>query len=162
MRIGELAERIGVNTKTIRYYESIGLVPAPPRTCNGYRIYDRTDEVRIAFIKSAQHLGLSLEEIREVMALRQAGRAPCERVRTMLRDHIRSTTERIAELHRLREELHALDAVIDEIPDDHAAVCRIIELGAAHDEVEVDSETKIDAGSRARTERARPAQCVEE
>jgi DNA-binding transcriptional MerR regulator len=133
VRIGELAERLGVNTKTIRYYESIGLVPSPPRTSSGYRIYRREDEVRVAFIKAAQHLGLSLEEIREVLALREAGRAPCEHVRDMLRDHIRLITRRIAELRQLRQELRALDAVIDEIPGDDAVVCRIIEHTAGRD-----------------------------
>jgi DNA-binding transcriptional MerR regulator len=135
MRIGELAERIGVNTKTIRYYESIGLVPPPPRTSSGYRIYGPADEARVGFIKAAQHLGLSLEEIREVLALREAGGAPCEHVRRMLRDHVRVITRRIAELRRLRQELRELDAVIDEIPDDNAAVCRIIEHTAGPDEI---------------------------
>ncbi|WP_219416385.1 heavy metal-responsive transcriptional regulator [Pseudonocardia nigra] len=138
MRIGELAERIGVNTKTIRYYEAIGLVPAPPRTSSGYRIYSPEDEARVAFIKAAQHLGLSLQEIREVLALRQAGRAPCEHVREVLRDHIRDITRRIAELRRLRGELRALEAVVDEIPGDHALVCRIIEHTTEQDEILAD------------------------
>jgi DNA-binding transcriptional MerR regulator len=148
MRIGELAARIGVNTKTIRYYESIGLVPAPPRTSSGYRIYRREDEGRVAFIKAAQHLGLSLEEIREVLALREAGRAPCEHVRTLVREHDRAITRRIADLRRLREDLRALDAVIDDIPGDHAVVCRIIEHTGGQDEPAADGEAQVEAGSR--------------
>ncbi len=69
MQIGELADRVGVNTKTIRYYESIKLLPEPARTPAGYRIYGPDDETRLTFIKTAQHLGLSLDEIREVLAL---------------------------------------------------------------------------------------------
>lgn len=127
MRIGELAERVGVNTKTIRYYESIALLPQPPRTDAGYRIYGPDTEARLVFIKTAQHLGLSLDEIREVLALREAGTAPCQHVRGVLREQVRTISQRIAELRRLREELRALDAVIDEIPEGEAVVCRIIE-----------------------------------
>jgi DNA-binding transcriptional MerR regulator len=131
MRIGELADRVGVNTKTIRYYESIGLLPQPPRTDAGYRVYGAADEARLVFIKNAQHLGLSLEEIREVLALRDAGTAPCEHVRGMLREQIRTISRRMVELRRLREELRALEAAIDEIPESEAAICRIIEHSRA-------------------------------
>jgi DNA-binding transcriptional MerR regulator len=143
MRIGELADRVGVNTKTIRYYESIGLVPQPPRTDAGYRIYGAEDEARLVFIKTAQHLGLSLEEIREVLALRDAGTPPCEHVRGMLREQIRTISRRMAELRRLREELRALDAVIDDIPDSEAAICRIIEHSRA-----TGAESLTSGGSR--------------
>jgi DNA-binding transcriptional MerR regulator len=127
MRIGELAEQVGVNPKTIRYYESIGLLPPPPRTDAGYRVYGPDAEGRLVFIKTAQHLGLSLDEIREVLALREAGSAPCEHVRGMLREQVRTIGQRITELRRLRDELRALDAVIDEIPEGEGVVCRIIE-----------------------------------
>jgi DNA-binding transcriptional MerR regulator len=127
MRIGELGDRTGVSAKAIRYYESIGLVPAPPRTASGYRDYGEGDEARLVFIKTAQHLGLSLDEIREVLALREAGSTPCDHVRQMLRNQVRTISQRIKELRRLQEELRALDAVIDEIPEGEAAVCRIIE-----------------------------------
>ncbi len=127
MRIGELAEQVGVNPKTIRYYESIGLLPQPPRTEAGYRIYSSDAEARLVFIKTAQHLGLSLDEIREVLALREAGSAPCQHVRGMLRQQVRTISQRITELRRLRDELRALDAVIDEIPDGEGVFCRIIE-----------------------------------
>jgi DNA-binding transcriptional MerR regulator len=131
MRIGELADRVGVNTKAIRYYESIGLLPQPPRTDAGYRIYGAGDEARLVFIKTAQHLGLSLDEVRDVLALRDAGTAPCEHVRGMLREQIRTISRRMGELRRLRQELRALEAVIDDIPDSEAAICRIIEHSRA-------------------------------
>jgi DNA-binding transcriptional MerR regulator len=131
MLIGELADRVGVNTKTIRYYESIGLVPQPPRTGAGYRIYGAEDEARLVFIKTAQHLGLSLEEIREVLRLRDAGSTPCEHVRGMLREQIRTISRRMAELRQLREELRKLESVIDQIPEGEAAICRIIEHARA-------------------------------
>lgn len=127
MLIGELADRVGVNAKTIRYYESIGLLPQPARAGNGYRVYGDGDESRLVFIKTAQQLGLSLEAIREVLALRDVGTAPCEHVRGMLREQVRFIGRRIEELRRLRKELRSLEATIDEIPDGDAAVCRIIE-----------------------------------
>ena len=67
MRIGELADRLGVTTKSIRFYESIGLLPDPARTASGYRDYAEADAERLTFIKTAQRLGLSLDEIREIM-----------------------------------------------------------------------------------------------
>jgi len=127
MQIGELADRVGVNTKTIRYYESIELLPPPDRTPAGYRIYGPDDQTRLTFIKTAQHLGLSLDEIREVLALREAGTPPCEHVRGVLRQQVRDISRRIADLRRLRQDLQTLDAAIDNIPQDAAAVCRIVE-----------------------------------
>ena len=131
-QIGELADRVGVNTKTIRYYESIKLLPEPARTPAGYRIYGPDDETRLTFIKTAQHLGLSLDEIREILALREAGTAPCEHVRGVLRQQVRDISRRIADLRRLRQELQTLDAAIEDIPQDAAAVCPIIEHSPFH------------------------------
>ncbi len=132
MQIGELADRVGVNTKTIRYYESVKLLPPPDRTPAGYRLYGPHDETRLTFIKTAQHLGLSLDEIREILALREAGTAPCEHVRGVLRQQVRDISRRIADLRRLRQELQTLDAAIEDIPQDAAAVCRIIEHSPFH------------------------------
>ena len=132
MQIGELADRVGVNTKTIRYYESIKLLPPPERTPAGYRLYGPRDETRLTFIKTAQQLGLSLDEIREILALREAGTAPCEHVRGVLRQQVRDISRRISDLRRLRQELQSLDAAIEDIPRDAAAVCRIIEHVRVH------------------------------
>ncbi len=80
MRIGELADRVGVNTKTIRYYESIGLMPEADRSPGGYRIYDETDRKRLLFIRTARRFGLSLDEIAEILAFRERGKPPCRYV----------------------------------------------------------------------------------
>ncbi|MHB1064860.1 MAG: MerR family transcriptional regulator [Georgenia sp.] len=77
MRIGELAREGGVNPKTIRYYESIGLLPEPDRTASGYRDYEPSDLARLTFIRSAKRLGISLDEIREILAFQQRGEARC-------------------------------------------------------------------------------------
>jgi MerR family transcriptional regulator, copper efflux regulator len=80
MRIGELAERSGVSAKTIRYYEDIGLLPAPARLASGYRDYEPSTLDRLAFIRAAQAVGLSLGEIRGIVALRDEGQTPCGHV----------------------------------------------------------------------------------
>src|SRR5882724_72163 len=69
LRISELAERAGVSTSTVRYYERIGLVPMPSRTPSGYRAYDPQAEARLLFITRAKRMGLSLEEIGELMTI---------------------------------------------------------------------------------------------
>lgn len=76
MQIGELAGELGLNTRTIRYYEGIGLLPEPERTGGNYRAYGREDLERLRFIRAAQRLGLTLDEIREVLV-----RIPSESVR---------------------------------------------------------------------------------
>lgn len=74
MRIGEVADRLAVNPKTIRYYESVGLIPEPRRTESGYRDYDEEDFDRIRFIKTARRLDLALNEIREILAFETGGK----------------------------------------------------------------------------------------
>jgi DNA-binding transcriptional MerR regulator len=127
MRIGELARQLGINTKTIRYYEEIGLIPAAPRTSAGYRDYDDSDAARLTFVKTAQRLGLSLEEIAEILRLRERGEAPCGYVRDVIGEQLRSIDKRIAELRALRTELRELRAAADSIPEVEGATCRIIE-----------------------------------
>lgn len=104
MRIGELAERSGVNATTIRYYEQIGLLPEPNRTPASYREYDEITVARLVFIRAAQQIGLSLAEIREVLALREQGQAPCPHVTTLLEQRAAEFAERIAALEQMRME----------------------------------------------------------
>ncbi len=158
MQIGELADRAGVNTKTIRYYESIKLLPPPDRTAAGYRTYGPDDETRLTFIKTAQHLGLSLDEIREVIALREAGTAPCEHVRGVLRQQVRDISRRIADLRRLRQELQTLEAAIDGIPQGGAAVCRIIEHVRSHEQEEAATSEGPSRGGPVRRPQTPPQQ----
>jgi DNA-binding transcriptional MerR regulator len=111
VRIGQLAGRAGVTTKTIRFYESIGLLPDPPRTPSGYRDYAEADSDRLTFIRTAQRLGLSLDEIREIIALRDRGQQPCGYVAQVLDRQVSDLDERIREMRRLRDELRAMQAV---------------------------------------------------
>jgi DNA-binding transcriptional MerR regulator len=80
LKIGELATVLGLNPKTIRYYEDIGLLPKPQRTVSGYRLYEAADVERLSFIGKAKAIGLTLEEIREISDARPDGQRPCEHV----------------------------------------------------------------------------------
>lgn len=127
MRIGELAAQLGINPRTIRYYEGIGLLPAADRTGANYRRYQAGDADRLTFIKTAQRLGLSLDEIREILALRDRGEAPCGYVRRVLARELDAIDDRIAELRTLRGELVKLEALADQLPPSPAGYCRLID-----------------------------------
>lgn len=132
MRIGALAEQLGLNPKTIRYYEGIGLLPEPRRTESGYRDYDESTVELVTFIKTAQRLGISLDAIREIVALRDRGEQPCTYVRDVLRREVAEIDERIAELGRLRDQLVALDEEAERLPEDGTVRCRLIEHVRRH------------------------------
>lgn len=103
--IGDLAKRVGINPKTIRYYEEIGLLPPAPRTDTNYRVYRPEDVTRLEFIKKAQVLGLSLAEIKEILQIRESGRLPCEHVRTLLQRKLRELEEHLVRMRAFRREL---------------------------------------------------------
>ncbi|CAM4090558.1 heavy metal-responsive transcriptional regulator [Nocardiopsis rhodophaea] len=121
VRIGELAAQLRVNPKTIRYYEGIGLLPPAERTAAGYRVYTEADAERVAFIKSAQRLGVRLDEIREILAFRDRGERPCGYVRATVLRQVADIDQRIADLQRLRDDLVALDALADQLPEQERA-----------------------------------------
>ncbi|MEU8834892.1 heavy metal-responsive transcriptional regulator [Streptomyces sp900116325] len=108
MRIGDLATASGLTTKTIRFYEQTGLLPAPPRTPGGYRDYPEQTEARLAFIRDAQGAGLTLAEIRSVLALRDGGQAPCEHVAVLIDQRLADIERRMAELAKTRDALRGL------------------------------------------------------
>ena len=105
MTIGQLAARLELNPRTIRYYEHIGLLPAPERTEAGYRVYGAADEERLRFIRSAQRLGLSLGEIKETIAFRERGERPCRYVAEVLERRVDEVSRRLSELREVKREL---------------------------------------------------------
>jgi DNA-binding transcriptional MerR regulator len=130
MRIGELAEEVGVDPPTIRYYESIGVLPEPERTSSGYRSYTPDDVERVRFVTLARSLGLHLEDIRQILGLRDRGEAPCRFVRDVLDRQVDAVEERIrqlqelsAELRRLRRKARSLGDMASEDP----CVCHILQ-----------------------------------
>src|SRR5690606_29626758 len=108
MRIGTLAAAAGLSAKTIRFYEQAGLLPPPPRTAAGYRDYPAEAADRLTFIRDAAAAGLSLAEIRGVLAIRDAGQPPCRHVTTLIETHLEQVEQRIAELLATRTALQGL------------------------------------------------------
>lgn len=105
MRIGELAERSGLTAKTLRFYEQAGVLPEPGRKKSGYRDYDEDAVARLTFVKAAQAAGLTLSEIRQVIAVREQEGAPCGHVVALLDAHAAELDRRIADLTALRDQV---------------------------------------------------------
>ena len=129
MRIGQLAERAGVSGKTLRYYEEIGVIGPPPRTPGGYRDYDEAALTRLQFVRAAQAVGLTLGEVREIVALRDRDETPCAHVAALIRQRADELDQRIDELTRMRSELRRLARRAQTLDPDACApdaVCHII------------------------------------
>jgi DNA-binding transcriptional MerR regulator len=129
MLIGDVARRSGVSAKALRYYEDIGLLAPPEREPSGYRHYDADVLDRLRFIQSAQALGLSLGEIRGIVALRDDGQAPCGHVLELLRVRSSEIGRTIRELRTLQTELKRLVARarhLDPEACDPQRVCHLI------------------------------------
>ena len=131
--IGAVARSAGVNPRTLRYDERIGLFVPSARTDAGYRLYTQRDAARLSFIRRAQTIGLSLMEIADVIALREAGTTPCRHVSVVARAKVVMIEERIAELAALRDELTRLADRVDAVEgrcDQGSSICLVVE-GAA-------------------------------
>src|SRR5438034_5502911 len=108
MRIGTAAEQAGVNVQTLRYYERRGLLPRPPRRLSGYREFP-DDAVRVVrFIKRAQELGFTLDEVEELLRLRRNSGRNRERIRSIAERRIRQIDKKLAELERMKRALKTL------------------------------------------------------
>lgn len=130
LTIGNVASQCGVKLETVRYYERQGLLPKPPRTPSGYRVFPNDSVLRIRFIKHAQSLGFTLKEIRELLALRIEPATSCSEVRQHAEAKIRDIEQRMASLARMRETLKRLAA---QCGHDHAATdCPILEALAGN------------------------------
>ncbi|HXG90485.1 MAG TPA: heavy metal-responsive transcriptional regulator [Vicinamibacterales bacterium] len=105
--IGDVAKRAGLTPATIRYYESIGLLSPPLRSSAGYRHYTDTALAELDFIKKAQGLGFSLDEIQEIVRLSRGGDTPCAHVLELSQRHLAAVDKRIEQLGEFREQLAA-------------------------------------------------------
>jgi DNA-binding transcriptional MerR regulator len=105
--IGAVAKLTGVSPPTIRYYEDIGLLAPPLRSPTGYRRYSDTTVEELRFVRKAQALGFSLDEIAEVLRLSRSGKTPCSHVLTVAHRHLTAIEERIRHLQTFRERLAA-------------------------------------------------------
>jgi DNA-binding transcriptional MerR regulator len=129
LAIGDLARRTGVKITTIRYYESIGLMTAPPRTAAGRRVYGEPHLRRLNFIRHGRDLGFEVEAIRELLTLSDKPDQPCARVDAIARQHLAEVEDKIARLVLLRSELGRM---VTACSHDRVADCRILDTLADH------------------------------
>ncbi len=103
--IGRLAKVVGVNPRTIRFYESVGLLPKPQRSESGYRLYEPPAAERIEFIQKAQSLGLTLRQTREILELGDRGNCPCGHVKKVLKSKIKELENKIHDFRYLKRRI---------------------------------------------------------
>ncbi len=108
MKIGDLATATATQVETIRFYEREGLIPAPARTAANYRSYDESHVERLAFIRKCRSLDMALDEVRDLLRLRDEPRSGCGDVNLLLDAHIEHVAQRVAELTALKQDLMAL------------------------------------------------------
>jgi DNA-binding transcriptional MerR regulator len=142
MQINQLADLTGVSPKTIRYYESIGVLPEPHRSPNRYRDYDEADLERLKLVTGARRLEFSLGDITEIIAMRDRREAPCRMVLDKLAQKAEEIAHRIAELQQLEQELRHLHDLGQTFPTDDvdgkACICHL---------VSEQSDLKVDRGN---------------
>lgn len=103
--IGELSQKTGVNIETIRYYERVGVLPKPPRSEGGHRVYDEVHQKRLNFVCRARELGFALKDVRALLTLVDGGDYTCDEVRDMTLGHLRAVKRRAADLRRMERVL---------------------------------------------------------
>jgi Cu(I)-responsive transcriptional regulator len=124
LAIGDLAKTTGTKVETIRYYERIGLLPAPARTSGNYRAYGGEHLARLSFIRRSRDLGFPLEQVRALLGLADDRKQDCAAVDVIARQHLAEVERKIADLSALRRELRDL---IGQCGHGTIADCRIIE-----------------------------------
>ena len=119
-----MAERSGVNSETIRYYEKISLLPEPDRSAGGHRVYYEDDLKRLSFVRRCREKGFSLEEIRGLLSLVDGNQVSCKRVKTIADEHLLDIRAKISDLKKIEKTLTKLssDCSGREVPE-----CPIIE-----------------------------------
>ncbi|MEO7555525.1 MAG: heavy metal-responsive transcriptional regulator [Acidimicrobiales bacterium] len=147
--VAGLAGRAGVSADTVRYYERIGLLEAAPRNSSGYRIYDEAAVERIRFVRSGQRLGLRLDEVRELLEIRDRGLCPCGHADELIERRITGLDDEIVHLTKMRDELQTMvsaravggscvqtlmhsDSAPDQSAHKHAEIKTLHERGARH------------------------------
>jgi len=128
LTIGALSERTEVNIETIRYYERIGILPKPPRSSGGHRLYANEHRQRLVFIRRSRALGFSLRQVRLLLGLSGGRRLTCAKVKNITEQHITEIRLKIKDLRRLERVLSDMAAQCrgDELPE-----CPILEALAS-------------------------------
>ena len=122
--IGELSRSTGVNIETIRYYERVNMLPAPPRTAGGRRVYGPSQKRVLAFIRRGRELGFTLDEIRALLDLSAPGQATCAEVKAIASKHLESVRAKVADLARLEE---ILAEAVAQCTGDEAPTCPVLD-----------------------------------
>jgi DNA-binding transcriptional MerR regulator len=131
--IGELSRLSGVKVPTIRYYEQVGLMPAPPRTEGNQRRYGPTEVSRLNFIRHARELGFEIEAIRELLAMSENPDRSCADADAIARRHLTEVEWRIGQLTALRTELQRM---VSECSNGRVGACRVIQVLSDHGQCE--------------------------
>ncbi len=124
LSIGALSKHSGVNIETIRYYERVGVMPAPARSAGGYRIYGRDHLKRLSFIRRGRELGFSLEELRGLLRLVDGHAYTCAEVRTLTLEHLAEVRRKITDLRRIER---VMAEIIVQCTGDRIPQCPIID-----------------------------------
>src|ERR1700747_643742 len=124
LSIGDVARRTAIKVPTIRYYEQIGLLPAPGRSEGNRRCYSEGAIRRLMFIRHARELGFEIETIRELLALQDEPDRPCVDIDALAREHVTAIEEKIARLTALRREMQRM---LKSCRGGRVAECRVIE-----------------------------------
>ncbi len=124
LTIGTLARAAGTKVVTVRYYEKIGLLPAPARTAGNYRRYGAEDLRRLRFIRRCRELGFTIGQLRTVLDLSSEGERECDEVDRTVRTHLAAVEAKICDLNRLADELRRIG---ESCTGGRVADCRIIE-----------------------------------
>jgi MerR family transcriptional regulator, mercuric resistance operon regulatory protein len=128
MSIGALSEQTAVGIETIRFYERLGLLPAPPRSAAGHRLYATEHKRRLIFIRRARDLGFSLKEVRALLGPGRGRHVTCAKVKTMTEQHIADLRRRINDLKRMDR---ALSRMVVQCAGGETGACAIIDALAS-------------------------------
>jgi MerR family transcriptional regulator, copper efflux regulator len=127
LKIGEVSRLSGIGIETLRFYEKSGLLDRPGRTYSGYRLYDESVLTRLDFIKKAQVLGFTLDEIKQLIAHKSKGENPCAEVRAVVKKRLVELDEKIRQMNAYRTELSEALAEWEEKGEAEGHVCGLIE-----------------------------------
>jgi DNA-binding transcriptional MerR regulator len=127
LKIGDVAKHSGIGIEALRFYERSGLLESPLRTENGYRVYDAAVLDRLTFIKQAQTLGFSLNEIKRIIDDARAGKSPCDEVRELVRRRLAELDARLQEMRRYRTALADTLTEWDRLGQAPGHICGLIE-----------------------------------
>jgi DNA-binding transcriptional MerR regulator len=130
MAIGGLSRKTGVKVPTIRYYESVGLLPQPPRSEGNRRLYGTEAVDRLRFIRHARELGFEIDAIRELLDLAKQPHRSCAKVDALARQHLQAIVSRIERLSALKAEV---EHMIETCAKGRIARCRIIDALSHHE-----------------------------